>query len=858
MADPSIDLTGIWIAADLGLLRESGAGLPNFMAQGARGIILDLSRVTEYSEALDAFNAFFEHLPARYETAVRLPAADVPDFDVILGHATFQPVFFAEEPDSASDSAGGAPVLLALDGRKLDALPDVAELYTRIQAAGIYWTGDMFFDLPAKLERFGPDPTPILVEPFPEPGDDSAFLVVEDMQRRSANLPIQGVVLSARWPGLLDEMPQLARMFPPRVPRPNTKTAPDGPSLEKTVAPEPEDQGEDRGTASVAVSDSYTTKDTLGYSVYADALADFAAHPETLPPLAIGITAAWGSGKTSLMRQIEERFARLREQRQKSAGFNAQGAPPGADTEADIRVPFRTVWVDVWRYENSAALWASLAEEVYQQAAGQMGWWERQKFRMALDTDWGDDWPRDSVLRLPNVLRRRAKRAIGLGFVSVAVPALAIAATGFGDWFAGQLSDAAAIIGLPIAIAAGATGVTLTGLGALRDTLTREIKRFASPPENSEQVAYSKKSEDQIHRLVKILSRPEEGIRLAIFVDDLDRCSPDRVVDVVESINLLFSQSEGAGAVFFVGLDTDMVAASIDVAFEETVQELKARGNRAGYDFGYRFLQKILQMTFMIPPPLPRHVEGFLDSLLGVGDTASPGRTEDAVANNLMALDRGGASLQVQNVVDELRSQTNIESAQTVAQTAQAALPAEESAVVREEAAQVTLNLLRTDSADVQQAVRRGVRFLEPRPRDYKRFLNAFRLQVIISSRAEPQQSLQPATLAHIAKWTALQLRWPVILEEARSHDDLFGELEPLVNTYEAARSRLRELNDGASNGDKPADVDDLARASEAVTRAFEALPPRVRAAGDFGELIEVLASEPRLAGTDLHGIVLV
>src|SRR5690606_33028089 len=134
---------------------------------------------------------------------------------------------------------------------------------------------------------------------------------------------------------------------------------------------------------------------------------------------------------------------------------------------------------------------------------------------------------------------------------------------------------------------------------------------------------YSKKSEDQIHRLVKILSRPEEGIRLAVFVDDLDRCSPHRVVDVVESINLLFSQSEGAGAVFFVGLDADMVAAGIDVAVGATVKQVQARGSRAGDD-GYRFLQKILQMTFMIPPPLPRRVEGFLDSLLGATAPADP------------------------------------------------------------------------------------------------------------------------------------------------------------------------------------------------------------------------------------------
>jgi hypothetical protein len=857
MADPptatQVDLSGIWVGVESDYFREKGAPLAAYLDQGARGFVLELSATPDPSEAISAYTSLMGMVPRETGIGLRLPG-DLRLEPAILEQAGLVAAsFVVVEPPWETPSADiGKPLLVGFSTRNFSNVQAIADYYAQIEAAGVYWTQGEVLDLQSRVDDFGSVPLSILIAPRTTGREESPWFFVNSMKdvAVSTGLPIKGVVLGANWPHLLEEMPKLAALFPAAGAEPAQQQAPDEAEVESAASKilEVEDQGENRETASVAVSDAYTTKDTLGYSVYADALADFSAHPETLPPLAIGITAAWGMGKTSLMRQIEERFKQVRERR------SQEGEP--AEGDPDVRVPFRTVWVDVWRYENSASLWASLAEEVYQQTARQMAWWERQKFRMALDTDWGDNWPKDSVLGMKNILQRRAKKAIGLGFFSFIIPLVAILATGLDDWLAEQLSGVAAFVGLTGAIAATVTAVTLTGLGALRDTLTREIKRFASPPDNSEQVAYSKKSEDQIHRLVKILSRPEEGIRLAVFVDDLDRCSPDRVVDVVESINLLFSQSEGAGAVFFVGLDVDMVAASIDVAFEDTVKELRARGNQAGNDFGYRFLQKILQMTFMIPPPLPHRVQTFLDSLLGAeAGGAEPEVPPHFASNNITPADR----IEAESAVQAVRVQGTIGGVQSVAQRAEVNLSPGASEVMREEVAQVTLSLLRTDSPDVQKAVRSAVAFLEPRPRNYKRFLNAFRLHVIIASRAEHRPGAEPASLAHLAKWTALQLRWPVILEEARTQDDLFHELEPLARDYAGAKARLDHLtNAGAEHGDEAAMDENITAETERMNRALEAFPRRIRASGEFEELIKVLAAEPSLAGADLHGLVLV
>ena len=56
--------------------------------------------------------------------------------------------------------------------------------------------------------------------------------------------------------------------------------------------------------------DAWTRIDTVGAAAYAEAIARGIQHPETKPPLTIGIKGAWGAGKTSLMRMIRDRLER--------------------------------------------------------------------------------------------------------------------------------------------------------------------------------------------------------------------------------------------------------------------------------------------------------------------------------------------------------------------------------------------------------------------------------------------------------------------------------------------------------------------------------------------------------------------
>eukprot|EP00928_Gymnodinium_smaydae_P026978 TRINITY_DN21013_c0_g2_i1.p1 TRINITY_DN21013_c0_g2~~TRINITY_DN21013_c0_g2_i1.p1 ORF type:complete len:1031 (+),score=136.20 TRINITY_DN21013_c0_g2_i1:100-3192(+) len=78
--------------------------------------------------------------------------------------------------------------------------------------------------------------------------------------------------------------------------------------------------------------------------------------------------------------------------------------------------------------------------------------------------------------------------------------------------------------------------------------------------------------------------------RFVIFVDDLDRCDPDKCVEVLASINLM---CEGLPFVIVLAIDPRVVVCSIESANQGFYEQVGVSG--------YSYLDKIVQLPFAIP-----------------------------------------------------------------------------------------------------------------------------------------------------------------------------------------------------------------------------------------------------------------
>ncbi|MFQ5614313.1 MAG: P-loop NTPase fold protein [Anaerolineae bacterium] len=563
------------------------------------------------------------------------------------------------------------------------------------------------------------------------------------------------------------------------------------------------------GLTTYIAGDRWTLDDALGYDAYAYAIYRFLTHPETRPPLTISIQAPWGGGKTSLMRMIQKRLDPLalrsyqqrtaadleEEQEQDGTGKStvgdvqaeldklAQGRQPQfeiAQVEAE-RMQRLTVWFNVWKYESTEQVWAGLADAVIRQFAARLGPLEREKFWLHLHLRRLDS---DQIRRA--IYDRLWRRLLPwlTGAVSVFI-ASAVAAV-FG-WTADNL-----FLQVP-----GLAGVVLSILGGLYaiDEQVRAVNaepaefslgEYVRAPDYSASLGFVHHVEEDLQRVFEVIQEP-----MVIFIDDLDRCSPDKVADVVEGINL-FLAGEFQNCMFVLGMDPEMVAAALEEAHSKVIAKLPA--DATSTPLGWRFMDKFVQLPFFIPPAEDGDLRNYATSLLSGGE--GNGRVDERV------LAVAGDALPVADEPAAIEQQ-----AQTLAQEHDLS-EAQRSELARLLVHQSTYRLMDrgidsfsdTDS-EIRGLVLKTAPEFSSNPRELKRFFNLFRFLFFLKWAREGRGQPSP-TNEQLRRWIVLSMKWPQVVRwMRRSYGGREAEAQAgAANSTPALRLRQLE-NLGAATG---------------------------------------------------------
>jgi predicted KAP-like P-loop ATPase len=97
----------------------------------------------------------------------------------------------------------------------------------------------------------------------------------------------------------------------------------------------------------------------------------------------------------------------------------------------------------------------------------------------------------------------------------------------------------------------------------------------------------------------------ETGIsRLIVYIDELDRCSPDTILDTLEAIRLFLFRGKVA---FVIGADERHIQYAVKLKFKD-IQGIE-------YDIGKEYLEKLIQYPIKIPRLNAREVEFYIACL---------------------------------------------------------------------------------------------------------------------------------------------------------------------------------------------------------------------------------------------------
>lgn len=175
------------------------------------------------------------------------------------------------------------------------------------------------------------------------------------------------------------------------------------------------------------------------------------------------------------------------------------------------------------------------------------------------------------------------------------------------------------------------TGISVVGI-ALWGIFGKSFSQFTSnilfgKPLGALGAAGLARAFEDIARLIEFQSGDKRPF--VFFIDDLDRCPPERVAAFVESIHSLTA----AGCITFLACDKAYVEAALKAKYKAIVDV-----HEDAQDFGRRFLEKIVQIPFRVPSVSEEdlHTLGLISRDVGEG-TTHMGQATVATASRMKA-----------------------------------------------------------------------------------------------------------------------------------------------------------------------------------------------------------------------------
>jgi len=372
------------------------------------------------------------------------------------------------------------------------------------------------------------------------------------------------------------------------------------------------------GIANATVSDRPLEEgdaDQLDFAPLVAGLSGFLRNSATQLPVTIAIDGGWGSGKTSLMRMLDRDLG--------SAGL-------------------RSVWFNAWHNQEESSLLASLLQAVRREAVPSIvergGAWFRLRlvvwriwrhrytivvalamallvyaFEEKLQSSFPDRW-KNLGDAFKEVFRPAASPPPPKGSEATANPS-----------FLESLWNLLGVIFTPLKqLPLGGNPLLALYLLVKEGPRTwRSLQAFAANPssllasesggrklgELDAQTTFRKDFRQQFGEVTWALG----AHRLVIFIDDLDRCRPEKIGEMLEALNYI---SDAGPCAIVLGLDQDKVEAGLGLSFqtiaEETevlpevsvpgvVRDLLAEAQAKRHKFALNYIEKMLTLIVRVP-----------------------------------------------------------------------------------------------------------------------------------------------------------------------------------------------------------------------------------------------------------------
>lgn len=304
-------------------------------------------------------------------------------------------------------------------------------------------------------------------------------------------------------------------------------------------------------------ADNETSEDLLGFKVHADLLIDVINDDKVLP-VTIGVFGDWGSGKSSILKIVEEELT----------GGNLDGFKDGT----------LVLYFNGWVFEGYDDAKAALLESIIEKFDTHKTIGNKVK---------------DTTVKLFKSVKWM--RLLGLSFKKVIIPGAAAYLTGGASLLPFLVNEFSQL--KPKDLGEKLTGEDAEGF--LKDIIKKN---------EQEEVTMVREFRDDFKEMIE----KSEIKKLVVIIDDLDRCTPERLIENLEAIKLFLNVEKTA---FIIGADPRIVRHAIEHRYKtdsiENALDSDSRNKRIVSDY----LEKLIQVPYYLPKLSDNEVETYLTLL---------------------------------------------------------------------------------------------------------------------------------------------------------------------------------------------------------------------------------------------------
>lgn len=440
--------------------------------------------------------------------------------------------------------------------------------------------------------------------------------------------------------------------------------------------------------------DTPSLDDYLGRKGFVEALAQWTdrywtEYQTTDKSFVINIHGQWGAGKTTFLNLL-----------QKELQENSQNE-------------WIVVWFNAWENRHFKPVWWPLMDRIYRDSITQLE-------KLGVKTD--EIKSQESWWRF---YAGRKWELIGFlaSFVILFVVLILVVYSG---GFRTQ-NDMEGVVNLISALLAVASTIFI-GSRFISQTLSFESAKAAEA-----YLQFTADPVENIKRHFDDLIEKKINKPVIVFIDDLDRCDREYLVNLLESIQTLLNHRK----VFYV------IAADqrwLFAAFEENYKEFKDSIKEPGKKIGYLFLEKIFQLSMSIPQISDEARKVYLDHLLGKSQQIEVRREQ--LKQELASID----------TEQDLISKVQAQDSGTIDKVLMREVAVAKSASIEIE-------------KETTHFLSNFAHLMEPNPRAIKRLVTFYGVLRAIAILSDEEIISDQMKRNQLVLWTITRMRWPLLAD---------------------------------------------------------------------------------------------